>query len=187
MEIILAIVVASAVIFFGGLISIGNERQRRAIDNLHEQISLWSIQDLTIKRESLARDVRIDDPLLWLNEVTEKITGVKVNLQIIEKSADPQAILCSTNDSETKVLFCFTAPKELERMRKQTKNKLDVLNTHVLSQVPSKYYAYEATILNAGLLFDKELSLAWKALTGDLPSQTQKLWLLIFRICPKIT
>lgn len=63
MEIILAIVVGAAVIFFGALISIGNERQRRAIDALREQTVLWAMQDLRIKRERLAREVRIDDPL----------------------------------------------------------------------------------------------------------------------------
>ena len=40
MEILLAIVVASAVIFFGALISMGNERQRKAIDGLREQVVL---------------------------------------------------------------------------------------------------------------------------------------------------
>lgn len=68
MEIILAIVVGVAVIFCGALISMGNERQRRAIDDLREQVVRWAIQDLRIKHERLARDVRIDDPLDWLNK-----------------------------------------------------------------------------------------------------------------------
>jgi len=52
MEIILALVVAVAVIFFGALISAGNERQRKAIDGVREQIVLWAMQDLRIKRET---------------------------------------------------------------------------------------------------------------------------------------
>ncbi|MBX3038601.1 MAG: hypothetical protein KF758_16945 [Anaerolineales bacterium] len=180
MEIILAIVVASAVIFFGALISMGNERQRRAIDNLHEQISRWAIQDLTIKRETLARDVCVEDPMLWLNELIEKVSGHKVNLQIIEKSDDPQAILCGDQESDIKILYCFNSPKEIERFRKVRKSKLNLIYTHVFSQIPSKYNIYEATILNAGLLFDKEISIAWKALTGHLPSNAQKLWILVF-------
>ena len=63
MEIILAIVVGVAVIFFGALISAGNERQRKAIDGLREQVVLWAMQDLRLKRERLARDVHVDDPL----------------------------------------------------------------------------------------------------------------------------
>ena len=68
-EIILALVVAVAVIFFGALISAGNERQRKAIDALSEQVVFWAVQDLRIKRERLARDVRVDDPLRWLNNL----------------------------------------------------------------------------------------------------------------------
>ena len=67
MEIILAIVVASAVIFFGALISMGNERQRKAIDGLREQVVLWAVQDLTIKREKLSRSVSVANPLEWFN------------------------------------------------------------------------------------------------------------------------
>ena len=60
MEIILAIVVGVAVIIFGALISMGNERQRKAIDSLREQVVLWAMQDLRIKREGLARDVHVE-------------------------------------------------------------------------------------------------------------------------------
>jgi hypothetical protein len=55
MEITLAVVVAAAVIFFGALISTGNERQRKAIDGLREQVIMWAMQDLRIKREKLTR------------------------------------------------------------------------------------------------------------------------------------
>lgn len=53
MEIILAIVVASAVIIFGALISMGNERQRKAIDIISEHLADWIRQDLKFKREGL--------------------------------------------------------------------------------------------------------------------------------------
>ncbi len=62
MEIILAIVVAAAVIFFGALISMGNERQRRAIDGLREQVVLWAVQDLKIKREHRRGQCRFPIP-----------------------------------------------------------------------------------------------------------------------------
>jgi hypothetical protein len=57
---------------------------------------------------------------------------------------------------------------------------LSVLSSNVFSQIPSRYNVYEATILNAGLLFDKEISIAWKSLIGHLPSNAQKLWILVF-------
>lgn len=180
MEIILAIVVASAVIFFGALISMGNERQKNAIEDLREQLSHWAIQDLLIKRERLAHDVRVDDPIGWFNEQTEKVTGYKVNLQVIEKSDEPQAFLCEKQESATKILYCFNSPKEIERIRKAQKNKLNLINTHVFSQIPSNYNVYEATILNTGLLFDKELAIAWQGITGYLLRNEQKLWIFVF-------
>jgi hypothetical protein len=69
MDVVLAILVLGAVIFFGALISVGNERQRRALDGIREQAALWAMQDLRMKREKLAREVRVDDPLGWLNKI----------------------------------------------------------------------------------------------------------------------
>ncbi len=93
MEIILAIVVGIAVIFFGALISMGNERQRRAIDALREQTVLWAMQDLRIKRERLARDVRVDDPIAWLNKIYSRVCNIEASLQIVEAFDGPRAFV----------------------------------------------------------------------------------------------
>ena len=82
-EIILALVVAVAVIFFGALSSVGNERQRKAIDALREQVVFWAMQDLRIKRERLARDVRVDDPLLALRRKIEAYEVSVLNSNIL--------------------------------------------------------------------------------------------------------
>ena len=82
-EIILALVVAVAVIFFGALSSAGNERQRKAIDALREQVVFWAMQDLRIKRERLARDVRVDDPLLALRRKIEAYEVSVLNSNIL--------------------------------------------------------------------------------------------------------
>ena len=84
MEILLAMVVVSAVIFFGALISIGNERQRKAIDDLREQVVLWSLQDLKIKREQLALDMKVEDPLGWLSKITKNACGFTSELQLVD-------------------------------------------------------------------------------------------------------
>gem|GEM_PF-4667723 len=39
-------------IFFGTLISMGNECQRRAIDDLREQMMLWVMQDLRLNAKA---------------------------------------------------------------------------------------------------------------------------------------
>lgn len=69
MELILAVTMIAAVIFFGALISAGNERQRKVIDCLPERAVLWTRQDLRVRRERLAHDIRLDDPFGGLNKV----------------------------------------------------------------------------------------------------------------------
>lgn len=166
MEILLAIVVTSAVIFFGALISIGNERQRRAIDGLREQVVLWAVQDLKIKGEGLAQDVQVKDPLHWLNESSRKVSGRNLDLLIVETFDEPQAILCQSPQVDTTIIFSPSHPKEIRRQMSGGKGKLDSLNRHPFHQFSSQWAVHELSVLNAGVLFDIELKLAWKALTG---------------------
>jgi hypothetical protein len=112
MEIILAVVVAAAVIFFGALISTGNERQRKVIDALREQTELWAIQDLRLKRERLVREIRVGDPLAWLNMIATKISSLALNLQIAEYFEEPNVLLCMSGDQDTKILFSPLSPKD---------------------------------------------------------------------------
>ncbi len=47
---LLALTVIIALIVFGTLISVGNERQRKAIDSISQQTQAWAIEDLRLKR-----------------------------------------------------------------------------------------------------------------------------------------
>lgn len=166
MEIILAIVVAAAVIFFGALISMGNERQRKALDGLRDQMSRWAVQDLKIKREGLARDVRVHDPVHWLKEVSSKVYGRKLDLLIVETFDEPQAILCQESKIDATIIFSPLSPKEVKAQMAARKGKLDVLHAHPFHQFSTRWDVHEMSVLNAGILFDIELELAWQALTG---------------------
>lgn len=177
MEILLAIVVASAVIFFGALISMGNERQRKAIDGLREQVSLWAVQDLKIKREGLTQDVQVKEPLHWLNEASRKVSGRNLDLQIVEIFDEPQAILCQASRIDTTIIFSPSHPKEIQRQMSVGKGKLDSLHRHPLSQFSSRWRVHELSVLNAGVLFDIELVLAWRALTGWEIGDSDRLYL----------
>jgi hypothetical protein len=179
MELILAIVVASTVIFFGALISMGNERQRKAIDGLREQVVLWAIQDLHIKREKLAREARVDDPIRWLTEVSEKVTGRNLDLHVVEMFDEPQAILCQTYNSDTTIIFSPRSPREIRRLMSAGKGKLDSLSSHPLHQSSILRVVHEMSVLNAGILFDIELALVWKALTKQEICATDRLWMYI--------
>ena len=179
MEIILALVVVIAVIIFGALLSMGNERQRRAIDGLREQIVLWAMQDLRIKREKLAREVKVDDPLAWLNKAVAKVTGNNRDLGGSEFFDEPQALVCSSTDGD-KVVITPLSPAALRQRAQGNRARLaQVAVDNPLVSIPRGTRRYEVSVLNGGMLFDLELSLAWKALTGQQVEQIDRLWLYI--------
>jgi hypothetical protein len=177
MEIILAAAVIAAVIVFGALISRGNERQRKALDELREQIIHWAVQDLRIKREKLALDVRVDDPIGWLNHQAARVLGINMNLQVLEVFENPQVLVCqSTNGA--RVLFSPLSPTEVRTMNRMRKGKLaQYANGHPLLGLSGGLKGHELSSLNSGLLFDLELPLAWKALTGREEVQMERLWM----------
>jgi hypothetical protein len=178
MEIILAIVVASAVIFFGALISMGNERQRKAIDGLREQIIVWALQDLKIKREHLGRTVQIPDPLEWLNIVAAKVCGYDLKLQVLEIFEDPQSLICTSGDGSVKIIFSPLSPTDIHRIMSNKQNRLSQFTRHnPLLHLPKGRNVYELSILNGSHLFDLELPLAWKALTGQNLEPMIRFWM----------
>ena len=82
--------------FFWTLISMGNERRRRAIDGLREQVVLWAVQDLKIKREHLTRNVQVSDPISWFNKIASKVCGYDLKLQVLEMFEEPQSLICTS-------------------------------------------------------------------------------------------
>ena len=177
MEIILAIVVSLAVIFFGALISIGNERQRRAIDALREQTVLWAIQDLRIKRERLAREVRIDDPVAWLNKILGKACNFEARFQVVETFEEPRALVCASIDGGEKLIFSPLSPTAIRRMMGEKRNRLSQYSDrNPLFVLPRNFSVYEISVLNGGLLFDLELPVAWNVLTGQNVDQMERIW-----------
>ena len=178
MEIILAIVVASAVIFVGALISMGNERQRKAIDGLREQVVLWAVQDLKIKREHLAQTVQVPDPLGWLNKTASKICGYDLKLQVLEMFEEPQSLVCTSNDGRARVVFSPLSPADIRRIKGGKQNRLSQFaGHHPLLLLPRNVEVHELSVLNGGTLFDLEVSLAWKALTGRDLEMANRLWM----------
>jgi hypothetical protein len=170
--------VASVVIFFGAFISMENERQRRAIDGLCEQIVLWAMQDLRINRERLAREVQAPFPLDWLNNIAAKVCGYDLKMQILESFDGPKALVCISGDDANKVVFTPLSPTDLHNIRGKKSNRLvpHALNNPILS-LSRDVRAHEISALNAGILFDLELPVAWKGLTGQGLESVGGLWM----------
>ncbi len=181
MEILLAIVVASAVIFFGALISMGNERQRRAIDGLREQVVLWAIQDLKIKREHLTREVRVEDSLGWLNKLVAKAWGYEPGLQVVETFNEPQALVCTSRNG-VQVIFSPHSPAEIRAWKQAHKSRFwQSSSGNPLLALPRGVQGHKYSVLNSGAFFDVELSLAWNGLTGHVGEHPERLWMYNFR------
>ena len=176
MEIILALAVVIAVIIFGALISVGNERQRKALDCIHEQAALWAVQDLRLKREKLAREVKVDDPVKWLNGVVANACGEFLDLNVTEIFDSPQALICVDKNAQ-RVILSLGSPGDIRRMKRERKNKLlRVSNGHPLLDLPKRVEQVEISILNGGILFDLELPVAWEKLSGREITGVEKVW-----------
>lgn len=178
MEILLAIVVAAAVIFFGALISMGNERQRKAIDGLREQVVLWAVQDLKIKREHLTQTVQVPDPLGWLNKTASRVYGYDLKLQVLEIFEEPQALVCTSGDGSIRVVFSPLSPAEIRRMKSSKQNRLSQFaEQHPLLLLPKSVSVHDLSVLNSGHLFDLELALIWKSLAHQDLLEAGRLWM----------
>ncbi len=180
MEILLAVVVASAVIFFGALISMGNERQRRAIDGLREQVILWAMQDLKIKREHLAQTVQVPDPLGWLNQTASKVCGNKVDLQLVEIAEHLDTLICASTNGDARYIFTTLAPNEIRVVQTMKRNRIsqDATSNPILF-LPRNTKPHECSTLNCGMFFDLELDLVWKQLANTSAGKNDRLWLYI--------
>lgn len=181
MELILAIVVVTAVIFFGALISMGNERQRKAIDGLREQVVLWAVQDLKIKREHLIQSVQVHDPLEWLNKTASKACGYDLNLQVLEVFEKPETLICASGAGNIKVIFSPFSPVDIRRIKGDMKNRLSQFAVdNPLLHLPKGVNIYELSVLNSGHLFDLEVALAWKSLTNQSIKNAEQIWMYSF-------
>jgi hypothetical protein len=176
-DLFLSIVVIAAVVIFGALISVGNERQRKAIDKLHVAYKQWAIQDLRLKRGTAASQIQINDLQGWLTKATTLGFGHKTTVMGIQKHESPIATL-EMHDSETgKTLVCvIETPDTVVNLLKRRKSVIrGDLRSNPLFRVGKKTPVVELSMLNAGSLFDVELPVAWKMLTGDV-TESGSLW-----------
>lgn len=180
MEIILAIVVAAAVIFFGALISMGNERQRKAIDGLREQVVLWAVQDLKIKREHLVQSIQVPDPLEWLNKTASRVCGYDLKLQVLEVVEDPQSLICVSGDGNVKAIFSPLSPVDIRRIKSSRQSRLSQFaGQNPLFHLSRSVNIHELSALNSGHLFDLEVALVWKSLANHSIKYTERIWMYL--------
>ena len=174
MDYFVAVLVLAAVIVFGALITIGNERQKRELAHIREVEEQWAEQDLRIKRGKLSRETSIEDPVAWLSTAMTKALEVPVVLVGKEVFENPDAVSLTDSESGRRFVFTLLPPAHIKKLSKQRKsNRLGTL--HPLLPMKRGVEVTELNMLNGGLLLDLELPHAWKALAGKETS-AEKLW-----------
>lgn len=179
-DLFLAIVVVGAIIAFGALISVGNERQRRAIDALHQAYKQWAVQDLRLKRGTVGAQTRIEDLTAWLTKTTSLALGRKTIVMDYQLHNAPVTTV-EFHDAEvgTTVVCTLESPEILlPILRKKHSVLRGELRSNPLFRVNKKTPAVELSMLNAGTMFDIELPVAWNTLTGQV-TESDRLWAYI--------
>lgn len=178
MEILLAIVVASAVVFFGALISMGNDRQKKAIDSLREEVVMWAEQDLRMKRGRLSLEIRVDDPVAWFSQLATHVLDMNTHLTLLEISDNRDVVTFNAGDHSRLVMFSTLSPTDIRRLKSEHHRKhLNSANDNPLLSLPRQTVAKKITIVNGGFLFDLEFPLAWKAIKGQDIGSFEQVWM----------
>ena len=178
LEIVLTVTVVAAVVLVGLLISIGNERQRKALEGVRESLKEWAISDLKIKRARAEQEIFIEEPILWLDSKAASVLGsepgIRDTVQVIQY---PRAIEVETSEGSL-LVFSPLEPEVFRRICGNSRDHSGLLNegSNILGKRPHKSEAYELSALNAGIFFDVELNQVWKRLTGA-GLEADRLWM----------
>jgi len=178
LDVIFAISVLAAVIFFGALISVGNERQRKAIDGIREQASHWAEQDLRLKRTRAMHDVRVPDTCQWLNGVTARLLGTSPQLLALNPWEENglKAVVCPCEDGRKLVMTPVPPSQFVKGVRVNGRSRLAKAEVGLLGDHPQRVPTHEMNIVTCGPFFDLEAKLAWQQVIGA-PLDAERLYL----------
>jgi hypothetical protein len=86
--------------------------------------------------------------------------------------------LHGTGDGSGKVVFTPYSPGEIRTMKRAKRNRLSQNgDRNPLLSLPRDVTAFECSVLTNGFLFDLELPLAWKGLTGNNVDEMGFIWM----------
>lgn len=178
-EIILAIAILFSLVVLGGLISIGNERQRKAIDRVSEHAEAWAIEDLRLKRGQIEGNISIKNPVAWLSTAASRALERQTQLNLIEILENPMALSCVDEISGETILFSLLSPKELRSLSKEKRSELSKRGAqHPLISLQKGVNAVEMNILNAGIYFDLELPVVLGKITKTTENK-ERMWVYL--------
>lgn len=177
---VFSLVAVVAIVMLGALISIGNNRQRKALDAIRQQIEGWASQDILLKREKLAREIHAPDAIPWFARIAANATGVSrtiTGLTPFSKNG-ATAVVAACNNGQ-KLVFTPIQHDEFVRIVTPGKGRgiLAGADTSILGVNPKKASHYELSVLNSGMFFDIEAAKVWQAVTGEaMPKNTLTMY-----------
>lgn len=180
MDIIVIIIIVGVLAI---LITLGNERNRAAIEQINKTAQDWAVQDLRLKRGATAKNIEVTDPVAWLNKSTSRALDEQVDLTFAGSFPDaPSCVVFSEANSGKIFIYSPHSTKDLRQILKAASKKasrLDDANTNPLAMKLPKTAEKTAVlmnIVNSGVLFDLELATVWPQYTRQTPS-FECLWL----------
>jgi len=176
-ELLLTIAVVTSVVFFGALITRGNERQRRSIEKLHAAYKQWAVYDLRIKRGVAGSQIKIEDLTAWLKKVTARAFDRETIILEYYRHESPIPSIEFHDASAGNTVVCALEPPEEVKtiLKKKRPTIAGDLRINPIFRFGKKTQVVELSLLNAGMLFDLELPIAWDALTGH-QTEAETLW-----------
>jgi hypothetical protein len=184
MDILIGTSLLVAIVVLGALISAGNERQRKALDGIREQVEAWAQEDILIKREKVARSIWVEAPLAWLEKTAAGILGQApgiISTTTWEKDG-LLAIIAICNDGGRLVFTPVPRDRFLKSIKLKKRGALTQAETSVLGDKPEKAPYYDLSVLTSGMFFDIEAAQTWEALSGQiLPAKR----LTMFEVAPR--
>jgi hypothetical protein len=169
LDVVFALSVLAAVIFFGALISVGNERQRKAIDGIRDQAAHWAEQDLRLKRARAMRDVRVADARLWFMAVAARLLGTLPQVLTMNpwEAGDLKALVCPCQDGRKLVVTPVPPSRFIQAVRVSGRSRLAKVEVGLLGDRPKQVPVYEMNIVTCGPFFDLEAKQAWQQVCGS--------------------
>ncbi len=183
LDFVYVLTVLAAVILFGGLISIGNERQRRAIDGLREQAAHWAEQDLRLKRAHAMHEVRVPDARQWLTGVASRLVGTSPQVLALNPWEENglKALVCPCQDGRNLVVTPVPPAQFVQAVKARGRSRLTRAEVGLLGDRPGRVPVHEMNIVTCGPFFDLEAKLAWQQACGS-PLDAERLY--VFEVPP---
>ncbi len=109
------VIMVFSLIILGILLSLGNERQRRALDEIRREIDEWSANDLRLKRGTMSHSTDIKDPIAWLSAATSKALGTPVELVGMRIYDGPKSAQFEDGNSGMRMVYSLVEPGWMKR------------------------------------------------------------------------